>query len=531
MNTSSNTRHRARLTQAKSLWLVILLIVGAIRPAIAAGLTQSKEAEDATWHAPMRPDLQGVPGVGDLALDPGFAGGFGFRRIDFNDANGKRDEGLRIFPIACGLFCTQYFVLGKHAHGNGWDALITKISQDGSIDTSFGNNGRLVVATPQSFINDAAMDSTGTRFYFAGNQYTGVVADHDFAVTCITSAGTVCAGFGSNGTVTKGFDLGSNRWDNAQRIVYRPVSGSAPASLIVGGAALGGTVAAPSSRVGVLALDPATGSVRQGFGSGGMVTLQIGNVADTASVGVFDMALSKPGMPGGERVYVAGTYKRNASGTDHDGYLLALDPDTGVFASTFANVPIAIHNDIGPPDNLYDAVTAIRVQPDGKVVMAGMSIDATSHYQLLLARMKPMGGFDASFCGGGVCAHPSFFATDVVPRAIAVRPMTRDLVVAMESVRNPPGESARTVQHIEQYSASGNTLHGSNMVEFPTKVGQTPNATMRDLLIGSTILAGYAMTVGITRWSDSDNDYDVTVTRMTASDEIFANTFGAADSD
>lgn len=496
-------------------------------PALASA--QSKDAIDVTWHAPLRPLLQGMPGVGDLAPDPGFAGGSGFIRLDFNDVNGKRDQGLRIFPVDCGFFCEQYLVLGAHAHGGGWDAVITRINPDGSVDTDFGNNGRFVVPTPLDFINDAAMDPDGTHLYFAGMRYMGASSSYDFAVTCVAVDGTPCAGFGIDGTVTQGFDLGSHRSDIAQRIVYQRASGAHPAGLFLGGVAIDGSVAAPSTRIGVMALDPASGNLRSGFGNAGKLLPPFGSIVDDAKAGVFDMALSQPSMPGGERVYVAGVYKRNAG--DDDGYILALDPDTGAFAASFHTVPIFVHNDIGPPGNLYDAVSAIAVQPDGKVVMAGMSTNATSHDQLLLARMNPLGGFDSGFCGGGVCTHESFIATDVVPRAIAVRPMTRDLVIAMESIYSPPGESARTVQHVEQYGASGNTLHGATVVEYASNPGEGPSTSPRALLVSANLQTGYAMIVGRTTWSAAGNDDDMTVTRMVASDEIFANTFGTSSSD
>lgn len=375
----------------RSLLLSLLLV-----PALASA--GSKDAISAPPHAPMPQDL---PVIGDLAPDPDFGGGNGFVRIDYLGANGH-DQGLRVFPAACGVGCEKYYVLGMHAQGaSGWEAVISRIDAKGEFDSTFGIglSGTLIVPTTLNTIADAAVNEDGTRFYFAGTKLTNLVAFDDFAIACIDANGAPCAGFGTAGLVTKGFDLsgsnGGSNDDNAQRIVYRPAQGANAASLFVGGVATGGLVTAPSERVGVLMLDPVTGAGKPGVGHNtGKITLQIGPLAAGAGVRVNDMALSAPDTQGGERLYVAGVYKRND--TDTDGFLLALDPDTGAYVNSFAGgEPLSIGNYTGPSGNPYDAVTAIAVQPDGKVVMAGQSLDANAHPQLLLARMNLQGEFDA----------------------------------------------------------------------------------------------------------------------------------------
>lgn len=50
-------------------------------------------------------------------------------------------------------------------------------------------------------------------------------------------------------------------------------------------------------------------------------------------------------------------------------------------------------------------------------------------------------------------------------------------------------------------------------------------------MVSSRIPTGYAMAVGTALWSDDEEDYDVMVMRVPASDAISVNTFGSTDRD
>jgi hypothetical protein len=497
-------------------------------PTVASA--QWKEASDATWHPPQKQatDLTGLTGAGDLAFDPAFNAGLGFNRFDFNDANSKLDRGRTIIPVRCGAGCIRFLVFGIHQHGSTWDAVITKIDGSGALDPTFGNAGKMLITTPLSYVTDMTVDASALHFYFSGWKHTGAAPDNDFAVTCVDASGVACAGFGTQGTVTKWFDLDTNKDDKALRIRYRPASGPNPASLLVGGIATGGTPAAHSARIGVFAIDPVSGATMASFGSGGKVVLQVGEVADLARIELFDMALSPSGVPGGERLYLAGSFQRAPlANNDIDGFVMAIDPEDGSLATSFDGGLVAVHNDIGPPGNPFDEVGAIAVLPDGKVAMVGRSIDADSKDQLLLARATALNGLDPAFCGSGVCAHLSPDPTaSVSAYSIGVRPMTHDLVVAETETRSTgPGQLER-LQVLEQYSASGITLHGRREMDYATWNGQTPDATAGDVYVGTDAAGGYAMTAGTALWDTASNDFDIVVLRTIASDEVFASGFG-----
>ncbi len=509
-----------------------LRVLLACLPLPALASAEWKEANDATWHPPLRPtsELTAAIGVGDLALDPAFTALHGWERIDFNDANSKRDRGLRIVPVQCGAGCTRFLVFGTHPHGSTWDVVIAKIDSQGALDPSFGSGGRMQVATPLLYVTDVAVDASATHFYISGRKTTGNLPDSDFAVTCIDASGGVCAGFGTLGTVTKWFDLDTNKEDRATQIRYRPASGPNPASLLVGGIATGGTPATPSERLGVVAIDPVSGATLASFGSAGKVVRQVGEVSDLAHVELYDMALSASSMPGGERLYLAGSFKRAPLANNNvDGYVMAIDPDDGSLATSFDGGMVPVHNDIGPPGNPLDEVVGIEVLPDGNVAMVGDSVDANSKRQLLLARATALDGLDPGFCGGGVCAHISPDpSAGIDGDSIRVRPSTHDLVVTTTETRTNIGGQIERLQVIEQYSASGITLHGRKEMDYPSAPGEVPDATTAGLYVGTDAAGGYAMMIGSTTWSQTLNDYDITVVRTIATDELFASGFGSA---
>ena len=507
---------------------ILVVLVCLLLPTLASA--EWKEASDATWHAPLQAPAASSPtvGVGDLALDPNFNAGLGWKRFDFNDANSKFDQGLAVVPVGCGTHCIRYLVFGSHNHSNTWDVVISKIDSLGVVDTTFGNAGKMQIATPLLQVTDVAVDASATHFYFSGWKTTGAATDIDFAVTCIDSTGIACTGFGTQGTVTKWFDLDTNKSDWATQIRYRPAVGANPARLLVGGIAVGGTPAAPSYRLGVVAIDPLSGATQTSFGTNGKLVMQVGEVGDQADVQLYDMALSAAGMPGGERLYLAGYYQRAPLGNKHiDGYVMAINPQDGSLVTDFSGGLLTVHNDIGAAGQSFDEVSTITVLPDGKVVMAGRSIDANSTSQLLLARATPTNGLDPSFCGGGVCAHISADPTaDTDAVKIGVRPTTHDLVVATTETRIVGAGQVERLQVIEQYSASGNALHGRKEMTYPASSGETPEAMTSGLYVGTDAAGGYAMTIGTTRWSGTTMDRDITVVRMIASDELFTSGFG-----
>jgi len=114
------------------------------------------------------------------------------------------------------IVCGNYYT--GAGTGLGWDLAAWKITSNGSVDTSFGTNGRFVLTglttttgvnadTLYSVIADPNGNILATGYY-----YNGQTPQADMVLIKLTPAGSLAAGFGENGIVTynRGSGLGGD---------------------------------------------------------------------------------------------------------------------------------------------------------------------------------------------------------------------------------------------------------------------------------------------------------------------------------
>ena len=94
---------------------------------------------------------------------------------------------------------------------------LARYNADGSLDTTFGNGGRVVTSTgnENAFLNSVALQSDG-RIVVAG--YSRPTSNYDFTVARYTSSGTLDSSFGTNGIVTTDFNSG---YDIASKVLIQ----------------------------------------------------------------------------------------------------------------------------------------------------------------------------------------------------------------------------------------------------------------------------------------------------------------------
>ena len=356
--------------------------------------------------------------------------------------------------------------------------------------------------------------------------------DNDFAVTCVDIDSTVdggsCSGFGNGGSGTTyvAFNLGGSN-DVASRVVVRPNIGL----LLVGTAEL----TDHQDVIAVASLYRASGALVNSFGTNGrFYTALLSNPPLHADVNVFDSALSND-ADAQTRLYIAGNFSRDDALRDYDGYVIALKAMTGIIDDASFHPGSGaqwVNLNLGNCSvDCRDAVTAINVQANGKLSVAGWSTDMNLNQQLMLGRLNVNGSFDTGFKGGGLFSttpgshyYLSGSAGFVIPKAIAERPDTRDLVVAMDA-RLDNGVSTGAFQTIGQWSRNASAEVAGNGFSFESDPSLVPWSTGAALLVD----ADSAMLVGSRRWSSTDDD--VTVLRTLTNDTIFADMFGGPASD
>jgi len=266
-------------------------------------------------------------------------------------------------PAAAGIAALALITMMAAACGSG-------SGRPGNLDPSFGTGG--VVATDYGLFADfwnVALQSDG-RIVVGGH------IKFDFALVRYAPDGKPDADFGSEGMVTT--DIGG--MDDVNAVAIQPDGGIVAVGQI--------TVMANSPDGADFALARYThdGKLDPSFGSGGIVTTDIGDNDDALAVAL---------QPDGRIVAVG----RIGSSRGDDLALVRYNPD-GTLDPTFGSGGI-VKTDIGSRDE----ATSVALQPDGRIVVAGTA----------LARYTPDGRLDPSFGSGGIVKVQGF----VYPRALA----------------------------------------------------------------------------------------------------------------
>lgn len=253
-------------------------------------------------------------------------------------------------------------VAGSHARGT-FDFALARFNANGTLDPSFGNNGKVRTsfgAASDDNAVDVVVQSTGR--IVAGGATSGGL-NLDFALVGYEPDGSLDPTFGTGGMVTTGF----SGFDAIEDLT---LDGDA---ILAGGGTSGDWA---------LARYDADGTLDAGFGIGGKTTTVFpSGAAIIDAVGI---------QPGGRIVAVG------ENGSGNEDFTLAGYTPAGVLDATFGTggktiAPIGSHDDL--------ACTLV-VQPDGKIVVGGDTNNG-SDYDFALARFDADGIPDPTFGSGG----------------------------------------------------------------------------------------------------------------------------------
>ena len=317
-------------------------------------------------------------------FDTSFAGGQGAISSLIISGNGID------YLTAMALQPDGKMVLAGYCDGlNSQDFCVARINGDGSLDTTFigplGNGGGKVVLDVGGNTDSAsavAIQPDG-KIILAGSCYNG--ANTDFCIVRLNPNGSLDATFGGPGGGGNGMFLLPIGLSND----YATAMALQPNGKIV---LVGNCIVNSQSDFCAAQLNP-DGSFDTSFvgstGTGaGKIAFPMGLSHDYATA----VALQPDGM-----IVIAG-YCVSAM-VDFDFCVTRLD-SAGVFDVTFDGpggssngkflLPISSSNDI---------LSALLIQPDGKIVLAGSCLVGVANNDFCAARLLPDGSFDATFDG------------------------------------------------------------------------------------------------------------------------------------
>jgi len=235
-----------------------------------------------------------------------------------------------------------------------------------------------------------AVQSDG-KILLAGESNTG--NPRDFAVVRYNTDGSLDSSFGTGGKVTT--DIGTLSSDSVNAIAVQSD----------GKILLGGRFNPSGSNDFAVVRYNTDGSLDSSFGTGGKVTTDIGTVSDETANAI---AVQSDG-----KILLAG--KTDTSGTND--FAVVRYNSNGTLDATFGTAGKAI-TDIGTASD--DTATAMTLQSDGKILLAGFS-NAGAANDFTVIRYNSNGALDATFGTGGKVTTDIGTVSDDIANAMAVQ--------------------------------------------------------------------------------------------------------------
>ncbi|MES2775126.1 MAG: hypothetical protein V4722_13140 [Bacteroidota bacterium] len=252
-----------------------------------------------------------------------------------------------------------------------------RIHANGSTDSSFNGNGRVVFNEPDASTCTGFVvlpnNSTVAVLQYTGKYYAGI----DFIFYKLTVNGTPDNSFGPAGK----FVLNIPDLEDGQVFKLKALERQTDGKIIIAGDEW-------TSRCVALRCQ-ANGRLDSTFGTNGLVTFTP-NPIDGSSRTCTGMVLQTDGKP------VLATYAYSDTGFLY-AQVIRLTTN-GTVDNSFINLEIGAYNG-------YRFTGRIALQPDGNIVMAGSRGGLNTDYNFALIRFTNDGGLDLNFC-------PTFFCFD-----------------------------------------------------------------------------------------------------------------------
>jgi len=276
----------------------------------------------------------------------------------------------------------KIIVVGKSQDGQMSDAVILRYNGDGTLDTTFGTGGAVVYNGPANAMDTAnavAIQPNG-KIVVVGTARN--IDNYDVLVLRYNSNGTLDPTFGTSGVVL--YNGPGNDIDNGQGVALQ----SDGKIIIVGESH---NVSGGYSDSLLLRYN-SNGTLDTTFGAGGAVFYDIGDGSDIG----YAVAIQPDG-----KIVITGVHWSGSAATDLQVLRYA---NNGTLDATFGTGGVVRYG----AANVSDAGHAVAVQPDGKILVVGNSLDTLAtpiENEAVLLRYNSNGTPDSTFGSGGVVIY------------------------------------------------------------------------------------------------------------------------------
>ena len=362
--------------------------------------TDFSHYEDIPYAVALQPDGKiVVGGVTEFTHLPSIDG-FGLARYNSDGSLDPTFGSQGVVTTPEGVTTTVYSLIvqsdGKIiAAGSNYNndityAAVFRYNTDGSLDSSFGNSGK--VLKQGGAIYAAALQADG-KIVGAGNTLTGGI--NSIALYRFNTNGTSDESFGSDGQITTSSNGGSHL-ETARSVLLT----SAGKIIAVGGAT--------NDHFFTAVRFDAQGSLDASFGNGGVVSVSVAPYSGDDS-----LALSAVLQPDGK--LIAAGYGKPTDLTS-DFALVRLNSD-GSLDSGFGTGGESL-TDIGEASV---TTTGVAAQTDNKIVTVGSAFDGNI-YHIALVRHNADGTLDNTFGINGKVIAYNYAATTDYANAVVIQP-------------------------------------------------------------------------------------------------------------
>ena len=255
--------------------------------------------------------------------------------------------------------------------------LVARFNSDGSLDTTFGSGGKTVTTFGDAAAQaNALLVQPDGKVVLVGHSGFGSYSElNDFALARYDTDGSLDNTFGNGGKLKTHFDGETNTGTRAMDAML------APDGKII---AVGHYKTEVIQRQFAAARYMPNGDLDTTFGNGGKVTTLLG------SFNAYGMA----GALQADGKVLIGGFKDARRNND---FALARYNTDGSLDTTFGNGGSIVNDLFGSSD---DVIYSLFVMPDGKIVAAGRTGDYPN-FRFGVARYNQNGAFDQSFGNGG----------------------------------------------------------------------------------------------------------------------------------